>query len=163
LPIALHEGFQLSYFFFSSALKMDCGAHGRISREHGDRSVTPLNPDRRGMRKTGLPLPIQSLNTRPNLAQPFLPPTLGDTDCLQWRQNQFASWENRRFLLAKDGLWRSWTYKQGARRQIGHKPRSAVFATHPRRHRLSSMASESLNSSHEDVHGSQVGRTDGFC
>ncbi|KAJ5244269.1 hypothetical protein N7489_004365 [Penicillium chrysogenum] len=33
------------------------------------------------------------------------------------------------------------------------KPRSAVFATHPRRHRLSSMASESLNSSHEDVHG----------
>jgi hypothetical protein len=33
---------------------------------------------------------------------------------------RFASWENRRFLLAKVGLWRSWTYKQGARRQIGH-------------------------------------------
>jgi hypothetical protein len=33
------------------------------------------------------------------------------------------------------------------------KLRSAVFATLPRRQRLSSMASESLNSSHEDVHG----------
>lgn len=33
------------------------------------------------------------------------------------------------------------------------KPCSAVFATLPRGHRLSSMASESLNSSHENVHG----------
>ncbi|KOS37737.1 hypothetical protein ACN38_g11467 [Penicillium nordicum] len=33
------------------------------------------------------------------------------------------------------------------------KLRSVVFATLPRRRRLSSMASESLNSSHEDVHG----------
>lgn len=33
------------------------------------------------------------------------------------------------------------------------KPRSVVFATLPRRQLLSSMASESLNSSHEDVHG----------
>lgn len=33
------------------------------------------------------------------------------------------------------------------------KLRSVVFATLPRRQRLSSMASESLNSSHEDIHG----------
>lgn len=32
------------------------------------------------------------------------------------------------------------------------KSRSVVFATLPRRQRLASMASESLNSSHEDVH-----------